>query len=111
MQIDVMFCEADAVDITSPSMAFIFGRSKPSAQPALPRFRAAAKKAARLIAMLHHKMQARFAHPFVTATQTATGCLPVAVDPKPLACIAVRCDPATAPESLLCSVQHHVPQS
>ena len=57
MQLDMFFAEVDVVDVTSPALAFIIGRSKPNAQPQLPRFRAAAKKAARFVALIESKEQ------------------------------------------------------
>jgi hypothetical protein len=57
LQIDVMFAEVDEIDIMSTSLAFVIGRRSEPAQPQLPRFRAAAKKAKKFVALLEDEKQ------------------------------------------------------
>lgn len=57
MQIDVVFAEADQVDIESASLPFLIGAKSLPAQPQLPRLRAAAKKARTFVALLPSEKQ------------------------------------------------------
>eukprot|EP01025_Chloroclados_australasicus_P025753 TRINITY_DN2567_c0_g1_i16.p1 TRINITY_DN2567_c0_g1~~TRINITY_DN2567_c0_g1_i16.p1 ORF type:complete len:348 (+),score=63.64 TRINITY_DN2567_c0_g1_i16:127-1170(+) len=47
-----------ALGITSPGLTFVHGRRAEPAQPNIPRFRAAARKAAQFVAILHSEAQA-----------------------------------------------------
>ena len=58
-QMDVMFAEADLVDIESAGLPFIIGAKSEPAQPQLPRLRAAAKKARAFVALVASEQQAR----------------------------------------------------
>eukprot|EP00892_Ulva_mutabilis_P010596 jgi/Ulvmu1/7909/UM004_0141.1 len=57
-EVDVMFSEVDEVDVSSPKLAFVFGRRSEPAQPQIPRFRAVAKKAKAFVALLASEEQA-----------------------------------------------------
>lgn len=51
-QIDVMFAAVDEIDVLSPSLGFIFGRSAEPTQPQIPRFKGVARKAKVFVALL-----------------------------------------------------------
>lgn len=57
LQIDVMFSEADEVDVADPELSFVFGRRSEPAQPQIPRFRAAAAKTDTFVAILASEEQ------------------------------------------------------
>lgn len=54
-----MFSDVDEVDVSSPKLAFVFGRRSEPVQPQIPRFRAVAKKAKTFVALLASEEQAR----------------------------------------------------